>query len=201
MDILAALGRTIPLAFTSGINLYATVAVLGLCSRYQLVTLPEQFRAFGHPVVIGIAIAMYVIEFVADKVPWVDSIWDVVHTVIRPVGGAIVALTALGGASGEMQTVVALLGGSVAAATHVTKSGTRAVVNTSPEPFSNWFLSLAEDVFVVTFSYVALQHPMLALGVATALLVVIAVFASVLIRAIRRRFRRRPAIGPAGVGR
>jgi hypothetical protein len=201
VDILAALARTIPLAFTSGINLYATVAVLGLCSRYQLVTLPEQFRAFGHPVVIGIALAMYVIEFVADKVPWVDSIWDVVHTVIRPVGGALVAVTALGGASGEMQTVVALLGGSVAAATHVTKAGTRAAVNTSPEPFSNWFLSLAEDVFVVGFSYVALQHPIAALAVAAALLVVIAAFASVLIRAIRRRFRRRSAIAAAGTGR
>ena len=200
MELLAALDRTIPFAFTSGINLYATVAVLGLCSRYHLVTLPEQFRAFDHPVVIGIAIAMYVIEFVADKVPWVDSIWDVVHTVIRPVGGALVAITALGGASAEMQTIVALLGGSVAAATHVTKSGTRAALNTSPEPFSNWFLSLAEDVFVVTFSYVALQHPMVALGVATALLVVIAAFASVLIRAIRRRFRGRSAIGPAGAG-
>ena len=201
MDLLTALARTIPLAFTSGINLYATVAVLGLCSRYHLVTLPEQFRAFDHPVVIGIAIAMYVIEFVADKVPWVDSIWDVVHTVIRPVGGSLVALTALGGASGEMQTVVALLGGSVAAATHVTKSGTRAAVNTSPEPFSNWFLSLAEDIFVVGFSYVALQHPIAALAVATALLVVIAAFASVLIRAMRRRFRRRTAIEPAGAGR
>jgi hypothetical protein len=190
VDILATLGRTVPFAFTSGINLYATVAVLGLCSRYQLVTLPDQFRAFGHPVVIGIALAMYAIEFVADKVPWVDSIWDAVHTVVRPVGGALVALTALGGASSELQTTMALLGGSLAAATHVTKSGTRAVVNTSPEPFSNWFLSLGEDIFVVTFSYVALQHPIAALAVVAVLLVVIALFASVLIRAIRRRFRR-----------
>jgi hypothetical protein len=190
VDILAALGRTVPFAFTSGINLYATVAVLGLCSRYQLVTLPDQFRAFGHPVVIGIALAMYAIEFVADKVPWVDSIWDAVHTVVRPVGGALVALTALGGASPEVQTTIALLGGSLAAATHATKSGTRAVANTSPEPFSNWFLSLGEDIFVVTFSYVALQHPIAALAVVAVLLAVIAVFASVLIRAIRRRFRR-----------
>jgi uncharacterized membrane protein HdeD (DUF308 family) len=190
VDLLAALGRTVPFAFTSGINLYATVAVLGLCSRYQLVTLPDQFRAFGHPVVIGIALAMYAIEFVADKVPWVDSIWDAVHTVVRPVGGALVAVTALGGASLEAQTTVALLGGSLAAATHVTKSGTRAVVNTSPEPFSNWFLSLGEDVFVVAFSYVALQHPVAALAVVAVLLAAIAVFASVLIGAIRRRFRR-----------
>jgi len=190
VTLLATLGRTVPFAFTSGINLYATVAVLGLCSRYQLVTLPEQFRAFGHPVVIGLAVAMYAIEFVADKVPWVDSIWDAVHTVVRPIGGALVAVTALGGASVEAQTTIALLGGSIAAATHVTKSGTRAAVNTSPEPFSNWVLSLAEDIFVVAFSYVALQHPIAALAVSAVLLAVIAVFASVLVRAIRRRFRR-----------
>ena len=198
MELLAALGRTVPFAFTSGINLYATVAVIGLCSRFQLVTLPDQFRAFGHPVVIGVALALYVIEFVADKVPWVDSIWDAVHTVVRPVGGALVAMTALGGASLEVQTAMALLGGSVAAATHVTKSGTRAVVNTSPEPFSNWFLSLAEDIFVVTFSYVALQHPIAALAVVAVLLAVIAMFASRLIRAIRRRFRRHTGTEPSG---
>jgi len=123
-------------------------------------------------------------------VPWVDSIWDAVHTVVRPIGGALVAVTALGGASVEAQTTIALLGGSIAAATHVTKSGTRAAVNTSPEPFSNWVLSLAEDIFVVAFSYVALQHPIAALAVSAVLLAVIAVFASVLVRAIRRRFRR-----------
>jgi hypothetical protein len=194
LDILTALGRTIPFAFTSGINLYATVAVLGLCSRFQLVALPEQFQAFGHPLVIGLACAMYVIEFVADKVPWVDSMWDAVHTVVRPLGGALVAVTALGSASSGIQTIVALLGASVAAATHVTKSGTRAVANTSPEPFSNWLLSLAEDVFVVAFSYAALQHPLVALAVAGGLLIVIAIFASVLIRAIRRRFKRPPDV-------
>ncbi|MEO8258617.1 MAG: DUF4126 domain-containing protein [Acidobacteriota bacterium] len=200
MDILAALGRTIPFAFTSGINLYATVAVLGLCSRYQLLTLPEQFRAFGHPIVIGLALTMYAIEFVADKVPWVDSIWDAVHTVIRPVGGAIVAVTALGGASGEAQATMALLGASVAAATHVTKSGTRAVVNTSPEPFSNWFLSFGEDIFVVAFTYVALQHPIAALTVSAVLLGVMALFASVLVRAVRRRFRRGDASSRQSTG-
>jgi hypothetical protein len=190
VDLLAALGRTIPFAFTSGINLYATVAVLGICSRYQIVTLPPQFQAFGEPLVIGAALAMYVVEFVADKVPWVDSVWDAIHTLIRPVGGALVAVTALGSASTDMQTLVALLGGSVAAATHVTKSGTRAVANTSPEPLSNWLLSFGEDVFVVAFSYAALQHPYVALAVVAVLLAAIALFASVLIRAIRRRFRR-----------
>jgi hypothetical protein len=191
MEIVAALGRTIPFAFASGINLYATIAVMGLASRFGLVDLPEQFRAFDHPAVIAGAIVLYAIEFFADKVPWLDSLWDAVHTVIRPVGGAIVAVTALGHATPAAQGIVALLGGSVALTTHLTKAGTRAIANTSPEPFSNWLLSLVEDIFAIGFSYVALNHPVLALTVALLLLVVIALCASALVRAVRRRSRRK----------
>jgi hypothetical protein len=191
MDLVSALGRTVPFAFASGINLYATVAVLGLCGRFNLVALPDQFRAFQHPIVIGVAVAMYLIEFVADKIPWVDSLWDAVHTVIRPIGGALVAVTTLGHASPEAKTLAAIVGGSVAITTHLGKAGTRAVANTSPEPFSNWILSFGEDLFVVGLTYVAIQHPMLALSVALVLLALIAAFASVLIRAIRRRVRAR----------
>jgi hypothetical protein len=188
VDAIAALGRTIPFAFASGINLYATVAVLGLCSRFDFIDLPAQFRAFEHPLIIAAALALYAVEFVADKVPWVDSLWDAVHTVIRPIGGALVAVTTLGEASGAAETVAAILGGSVAMTTHLTKAGTRAAANASPEPFSNWLLSLAEDVFVVGLSFVALQHPYVALTVAIVLLVMIAIFATVLIRWVRRRF-------------
>ena len=99
MDALLTLGRTIPFAFASGINLYATVAVLGLCSRFQIVALPDQFKAFEHPLIISIALVMYIVEFVADKVPWFDSLWDSVHTLVRPIGGALVAVTALGDSS------------------------------------------------------------------------------------------------------
>jgi uncharacterized protein DUF4126 len=193
MAILTALANTVPLAFASGVNLYATVAVLGLCSHYGLVALPDQFRAFDNPIVIVAAIALYVVEFVADKIPWLDSAWDVVHTVVRPIGGALVAVTALGDASPAARALAALVGGSVAMTTHLTKAGTRAVANTSPEPFSNWALSLGEDVLAVGISYVALGHPMIALAIATALLVVIAACASYLVRAIRRRFFGRPA--------
>ena len=193
MDIIAALGKTLPFAFASGINLYATVAVLGLCSRFNLVALPEQFQVFAHPAVISIALALYVIEFVADKVPWVDSMWDAVHTVIRPVGGALVAVTTLGESSTATQVFAALMGGSVAMTTHLGKAGTRAAVNTSPEPFSNWVLSFGEDLFVVGLTYIALQHPWLALSVALIFLAAIIAFASVLIRAIRRRRAQRTA--------
>ncbi len=188
MDALTTLSRIVPFAFASGINLYATVGVLGLCARFNLVALPEQFRAFGNPWVIGVALVLYAVEFVADKIPWLDSAWDAVHTFVRPVGGALIAVTALGDASPVASTLAALLGGSVAMTTHAGKAGTRAVVNTSPEPFSNWLLSLSEDVFVVGLSWVAIQHPYVALVVAVAGLVLIGVFASILIRAIRRRF-------------
>jgi hypothetical protein len=193
MDLLAALSRTIPFAFASGINLYATVALLGLCSRYELVALPEQFRAFEDPLVIGVALTMYVAEFIADKIPWFDSLWDAVHTVIRPVGGAFVAVTTLGAASPQADVLAALVGGSVAFTAHLSKSGTRAAANTSPEPFSNWFLSLGEDVFVVSLVYLAMQYPVAAITIAVTLLIVILAFASLLIRALRRRFARPPA--------
>jgi hypothetical protein len=189
MDIILALGRTIPFAFASGINLYATIAVIGLAARFGLVDLPDQFRAFDHPAVIGAAVALYVLEFLADKIPWIDSLWDGVHTIVRPVGGAIVAVTALGQATPVAQGLVALIGGSVALTTHLTKAGTRAVANTSPEPFSNWLLSIVEDIFAIGFSYVAISHPLLALTVCVVLLAVIALCASALIGAVRRRRR------------
>jgi hypothetical protein len=188
--MLNALGLIVPLAFASGVNLYATVAVLGLSSHYGLVALPEQFRVFDNPIIITAALAMYLVEFVADKIPWFDSMWDAVHTVVRPLGGALVAVTALGEASPAANALVALLGGSIAMTTHLSKAGTRAAANTTPEPFSNWALSLGEDVLAVGLSYVALQHPMVALVVTVLLLAVIVFFASMIVRFVRRRFRR-----------
>ena len=198
VDLVNALSRIVPFAFASGVNLYATVAVLGLSSRFGLVSLPEQFRAFENPWVIGIALAMFAVEFVADKVPWVDSVWDAVHTVVRPLGGAFIAVTALGQASSTAQTLAALLGGSVALTTHLTKAGTRVVANTSPEPFTNWALSFAEDIFVVGLTWFAMQHPFAATGVVVVLLVVIVATSSMIIRGLRRRFAapgRRVALG------
>jgi len=193
MDLITALGRTIPFAFASGINLYATVAVMGVCARYKLVNLPEQYQAFAHPMAIGIALALFAVEFFADKIPWIDSLWDAVHTVIRPLGGALVAVTALGQASPSIEALVAILGGSVALTTHLTKAGTRAVVNTTPEPVSNWILSLIEDLFVAGLAYFALQYPYIAFAVCVVLLILIAVFASIVVRGLRRVWRRAAA--------
>ena len=190
MDLIT-LGRTLGFSFTAGINLYATVAILGLASRYGWVELPPQFQAFNHDVVIGVAIVMYLIEFFADKIPLVDSLWDMAHTAIRPIGGAFIAVTTLGDASPTAEALVALLGGGVAAGTHLTNTSSRAAVNASPEPFSNWLLSLGEDLFVVGLGFLALKYPVAALVVAGTLLVLIVVFAAVIIRTVRRWFARR----------
>ena len=173
MEWLVTLGRTLGFSLAAGVNLYATVAILGLAARYQWVELPEQFRVFDNPWIIGAAAVLYVIEFVADKVPWVDSIWDSVHTLIRPVGGALIAVASIGEASPLMTGVIALLGGTVAAGSHATKAGTRVAANTTPEPFSNWLLSLAEDAFVIGLSFITLNYPLIALAVSVVILVLI----------------------------
>ena len=128
MDV-TTLGRTLGFSFAAGVNLYATVAILGLASRYGWVSLPPQFQAFNSDIVIGAAVVMYLIEFFADKIPYVDSLWDVVHTAIRPVGGALIAVTTLGDASPTVEALVALLGGVAATGSHLTKTSTRAAAN------------------------------------------------------------------------
>lgn len=189
-EILATIGRTLGFSFAAGINLYATVAVLGLAKRYGWVQLPEQFAVFDNDIVIAGAIVLYLIEFVADKIPWVDSLWDAIHTVIRPAGGALIAVATLGDASPTVEGLIALFGGGIAAGTHFSKAGTRAVANASPEPFSNWFLSLSEDVFVIGLAALALKYPVAAAFVVLAGVVLMIVFAAWIIAAVRRRWRR-----------
>ena len=188
---LVTLGRTLGFSFAAGVNLYATVAILGLAARYGWVDLPPQYQVFNNGFVIGTAIVLYLVEFFADKIPYFDSLWDLMHTAIRPLGGALIAEATLGDASPGVEGFVALLGGTVAAGSHLTKTSTRAVANTSPEPVSNWTLSVAEDVFVVGLGYLALAHPIAALVVAGVLLVLIVVFAAVIIRTVKRWFGRR----------
>jgi hypothetical protein len=190
LELLPTLGRTLGFSFAAGINLYATVAILGLSSRYGWVQLPEQFRVFDNDFVIGAALVLYVVEFVADKVPWVDSVWDAIHTVIRPVGGALIAVATLGDASPAVEGLAALLGGSLAAGSHFTKAGTRAVANTSPEAFSNWILSISEDLFVVGLGFVALKYPAIAAVIVIVAVILMIVFATWIVRAVRRRWGR-----------
>ena len=187
---LITLGRTLGFSFAAGVDLYATVAILGLASRYGWVRLPPQFQVFDNNWIIGIALALYVLEFIADKIPWVDSAWDAMHTVIRPLGGALIAVATLGHASPAVETAVGLLGGALAASSHFTKASARVMANASPEPFSNWILSFTEDGFVIGLGILALTHP-LAAGVVVLLAVAaIAAFAHWLFRALRGTFRR-----------
>jgi hypothetical protein len=188
MDVLTTFGRTLGFSFAAGINLYATVAILGLASRYGWVSLPPQYQVFDNTWIIGGALALYVIEFFADKIPWLDSAWDAVHTLIRPIGGALIAIATIGDVSPGTQTMVGLLGGALATSTHLSKSGTRAVANASPEPFTNWILSIGEDLFVVGLGTLALKYPAAAAIVVLVCLVLMIAFATWIIRAVKRRF-------------
>ena len=187
METLVFLGRTLGFSFAAGINLYATVALIGLARRFGWVDLPAEYAIFDSEWVIGTAIVLYLVEFVADKVPWVDTLWDSVHTIIRPLGGALVAVAGLGEASPATQGLIALLGGVVAAGSHATKAGTRVVANTSPEPVSNWFLSLFEDGLVVALGILALQYPLAALAVTVLLILAVVLLLATVVRAVRRR--------------
>jgi hypothetical protein len=193
MELLVSLGRTLGFSLTSGVNLYATVAILGLAARFDWVSLPPQYDVFAQDWVIGLALVLYAIEFVADKVPWVDSLWDSIHTFIRPVGGALVAAGTVGDASPTYEVLMALVGGTVAAGSHFTKASTRAAVNTSPEPFSNWALSFMEDAFVIGLGLLALQYPVAALVVTVAILLAIVLALRWIIRKLRGVTRPRMA--------
>ena len=193
MELLSALGRMLGFSFAAGINLYATTAILGLASRYHWVNLPDQYRVFDNDWIIGIALFLYVVEFVADKIPWVDSIWDAVHTVIRPIGGALIAVASVGHVSPEMEAIVALAGAALATSSHLTKAGTRAAANTSPEPFSNWILSFSEDGFVIGLAVLALNYPVAAAVVVLIALAIILALATWLVRRLRRSLFAPPA--------
>ena len=161
MGVIQLLGSTLGLGLVSGINLYATVLVVGIGIRSGLIVLrPElhQLDVLANPGVIVVAGLIFVVEFLADKIKWIDSIWDAVHTFIRPLGAALIGAAALGEVSPE-SVVIALLCGGVALSGHSTKAGLRLLVNHSPEPFSNIALSLIEDVLVVLGTYVAVQYP------------------------------------------
>ena len=196
MDTLVFLGRTLGFSVAAGVNLYATIALIGLASRFGWVALPPEYAIFDSDWVIGAALLLYAVEFIADKVLWVDTLWDTVHTFIRPLGGAAVAVASLGDASPGMTALVALIGGTVAAGAHATKAGTRVIVNTSPEPFSNWIVSLAEDGFVLALGFLALKYPLAALIVSSVVIVGTMSLVVVLVRAFRRRFGTKAATAP-----
>jgi Domain of unknown function (DUF4126) len=175
MTPLQTLGFALGAAFASGLNLYATVAVLGLLHRYEIIQLPPSLDVLAHPVALVIALALYAIEFVADKVPYLDNAWDVVHTFIRPPAAALLAYSAFGSVPESWRVAAGLLAGSVALTSHGTKASTRAATNASPEPVSNSILSVAEDGLAVSLAWMAATHPFLTL-VLVAVLVTISIY-------------------------
>jgi hypothetical protein len=164
MDPIQIIALSMGAAWASGVNLYATVAMLGWMSATGNIELPPGLEVVENPVVMFIATGMYVVEFFADKIPGVDSAWDTVHTFIRIPAGAALAAGALGDVSPAMEFAAILAGGGLAATTHATKAGTRLLINTSPEPFTNWGASIAEDAAAIALVWTALNHPYLAVG-------------------------------------
>jgi hypothetical protein len=194
---LTTLGFAMGSAWLSGINLYATVATLGLLQRFHFVQLPGSLSYLSHPWVLGAAIGLYVVEFVADKIPAVDSVWDVVHTFIRVPAGAILAASAFAHFDPAIRMLALLLGGTLALSSHGTKTATRLTANTSPEPFSNVLLSLIEDAFTVGASVLMAKYPLVIIAIVViGLIVSIAIF-SLIRRAFSRLFGRKTAVNTA----
>jgi hypothetical protein len=161
MSLISTIALAMGVSWTSGINLYASVATLGLLSRFAGLQLPGELDVVTNWWVIGIALALYCVEFLADKVPWIDSTWDLIHTFIRVPAGAILAATAFGDFDRSIQFIALLLGGSLALSSHGTKAATRAILNTSPEPVSNIVASVVEDAVAIGSMVVAVFVPVL----------------------------------------
>ena len=190
MDMPALLALAGALGWASGFRLYAVVFLVGVLGAADLVPLPSGLHLLEHPVVLAVSGFMLLVEFFADKVPWLDSAWDAVHAFIRVPAGAPLAYGVFGADNAAMAVVAGLLGGSLSATALATKMTTRAAVNTSPEPFSNWGLSFFEDGLVVAVVWLATQYPV-AFGVALVVMVVVSVLLLVVLfkflRAVVRR--------------
>jgi Domain of unknown function (DUF4126) len=188
-DLLAKIGLAAGASVASGIRVYATVAALGFLHRIGAIRLPHGLEVLSDLPIIVLASTLYLIEFVADKVPAVDSIWDAVHTFIRAPAAAVLGFAAFGDVAEPWRIGAALLCGTLALSSHGIKASTRLAINTSPEPLTNWAASFGEDVFVGALIWVAVSHPAVAVAVAAVVLVVAALLATWIYRMLRRLFR------------
>lgn len=193
MDAITTLESLVGLAFLSGIRLYSTVFAVGLGIRTGFLDVPRglsQLEVLASTPILFIAGAVYLIEFLADKIPWVDSAWDLVHTVIRPLGAAILGVTAIGAVDPVVQIGTFLLCGTIALSSHSAKAGTRLAANHSPEPVSNIGLSLGEDALVFTGTWLVFNHPLVAAIIVLVLVLLILWLIPKLFRMFRRNFAR-----------
>jgi hypothetical protein len=182
--------------WTSGISIYLTVALLGISDRGGWIELPGALDQLSNPLIIALAIAIFVIEFVADKVPYVDSMWDSVHTFIRPAGAALLGYFAGTEMGPVIQTGLAVLTGGIALDSHALKASTRLAINTSPEPFSNIAASLSENAFVFFLFWFFIQHPIIACTLIVAILILSFFILRALWRFVLKLFRRPPKEEP-----
>ena len=205
MDPVSIIALTMGIAWASGINLYAAVLMLGVMGATDTIALPPDLQLLASPIVIMAAALMYLVEFFADKVPGVDSGWDAIHTFIRIPAGAVLAAGAVGDVDPALAFAAALIGGTLAAGSHVTKASTRLAINASPEPFSNWTASIAEDVLVIAGLWTALHYPLVFLALLAVFIGLVVWLLPKLIRFVYRLFQRiavwlrRDAPGAAGV--
>jgi hypothetical protein len=189
MEWFSTLTLALGSAWTSGINLYATVTVLGLLQKFGSIKLPGGLDVLDNWWIIGVAGFLYAIEFVADKVPYVDSVWDVIHTFIRVPAGAVVAFAATNEMDASMMIIATLLGGGLALSSHGTKAALRAGANLSPEPVSNWILSIVEDILAIVGTILAVFAPILIAIVLIIFLIFFFWFAPKVFRAIGKLIR------------
>ena len=189
MEWFSTLTLALGSAWTSGINLYATVTVLGLLQKFALTKLPGGLDVLDNWWIIGVAAFLYAVEFVADKVPYVDSVWDVVHTFIRVPAGAIVAYSAVSEMDTSVMIIATLIGGGLALSSHGTKAALRAGANLSPEPVSNWTLSIIEDIIAFAGAILAVFAPIIIAIILIIFFFFFIWFAPMVFRAIRKLFR------------
>jgi len=182
------------LAWGSGLRLYATLFCIGAAGYLGWIELPSHLRVLASPIVLAASGFMTFVEFFADKLPWLDSLWDVVHTVIRIPAGAALAAAVFGDSGAAIALAAAILGGAISSSTHLTKAGGRAAINASPEPFSNWLASFTEDAAVPAGLWLALAHPVAFLVLLCAFLVVAAFAIRWIARGVRRLYARASAL-------
>lgn len=206
--VTATIAIVLGVGWASGINLYAAMVTLGLMHRIGYATLPAGLEILADPLVIAAAALMYMVEFVADKTPGVDTGWDAIHTFVRLPAGALLALGAVGDVTPAAELAAAIVGGGMAAGSHSLKAGGRALINTSPEPFSNWTASITEDLAVIAGLWVALHNPLLFLILLAVFIVALIWLLPKIVRGLRalgrrvgRLFDRSSSIGGDGTRR
>lgn len=187
-QIITTIALTMGVGWASGINLYATLLMLGILSNTGHIALPAELAVVGDPLVLMAAALMYALEFVADKIPGVDTGWDTLHTFVRIPAGAALAAGAVGDVNIAVLVAAALVGGGLATGSHALKAGSRVLINSSPEPFSNWGASVTEDLVVIGGVWTALHHPYWFLGWLVLFLLLLAWLLPKIIRGIRRVF-------------